>query len=147
MRLTSFTDYALRIMLLLTHKPEGLLTIAEVSELFGISEAHLMKVTHTLGKTGWVETVRGRNGGMRLRVDAERLRLDEVVRTLEGEFIMAECFDPAGSCVLTGRCGLESALAQARDAFYDRLAEHSLASLTRATRLPKIALRKIPIKA
>jgi len=66
MRLTVFSDYALRVLLVLASRSDALVTIADISSAFGISDAHLMKVTHVLGKTGWVETVRGRNGGMRL---------------------------------------------------------------------------------
>ncbi len=133
MRLTVFTDYSLRVLLMLAGRGDDLLTIAEVAEFFGISEAHLMKVTHTLGKSGWVETVRGRNGGMRLIVDPETLRLDQIIAYLEGDFALAECFTPANQCRLSGACGLERALAQAGSAFNAALSQHTLASLHRKT--------------
>ncbi len=106
MRLTVFTDYALRVMLVLASRTQELLTIADISGAFGISEAHLMKVTHVLGKTGWVETVRGRNGGMRLAADPRKLRLGQVVRQLEADFALVECLGEDNHCVLTGQCGL-----------------------------------------
>ena len=83
MRLTLFTDYSLRVLLVLATRTESLVTIADLSKAFDISHAHLMKVTHMLGKSGWVETVRGRNGGMRLSMHPSKLKLGSVVRHLE----------------------------------------------------------------
>lgn len=129
MRLTVFSDYALRVLLVLASRTEALVTIADISSAFGISESHLMKVTHTLGKTGWIETVRGRGGGMRLAVDPRRLRLGEVVRTLETDFALVECLGDDNRCVLTGGCGLEQAMVLARQAFLDALDGYTLAEL------------------
>jgi Rrf2 family transcriptional regulator, nitric oxide-sensitive transcriptional repressor len=135
MKLTVFTDYALRVLLMLAAPRDSLLTIAEVSQYFRISEAHLMKVTHVLGRSGWVETVRGRNGGMRLTIDPDALKLDQVIAHLEGKFELVECFSDSNTCRLTGACGLETALAQASAAFNHVLRQHSLGSLSRATKL------------
>jgi Rrf2 family transcriptional regulator, nitric oxide-sensitive transcriptional repressor len=129
MRLTVFTDYSLRVLLVLATRTDGLVTIADISSAFGISEAHLMKVTHALGKTGWVETVRGRNGGMRLAVDHRKLRLGQVVQKLEADFALVECFGEDNQCVLTGGCGLERAILLARDAFFAELDRYTLADL------------------
>jgi Rrf2 family transcriptional regulator, nitric oxide-sensitive transcriptional repressor len=129
MRLTVFTDYALRVLLVLASRTDHLMTIADISSAFGISEAHLMKVTHTLGKTGWVETVRGRNGGMRLATDHRKLRLGQVVQMLETDFALVECLGEANQCVLSGACGLERALLLARDAFFAELDRYTLADL------------------
>jgi Rrf2 family nitric oxide-sensitive transcriptional repressor len=129
MRLTVFTDYALRALLVLASRSDALVTIADISSAFGISEAHLMKVTHVLGKTGWVETVRGRNGGMRLATDPRKLRLGQVVQQLEADFALVECLGDNNQCVLTGGCGLERALATARQAFFDELQRFTLADL------------------
>src|SRR6185369_10247231 len=90
MRLTTFSDFALRVLLVLASRTDDLVTIADVSAAFDISEAHLMKVAHVLGKTGWVDTVRGRNGGMRLAVAPRTLKLGEVVRQLETDFALAD---------------------------------------------------------
>ena len=148
MKITAFTDYALRTLLMLAERRGSLLTIAEVADYFLISEAHLMKVTHLLGRSGWVETVRGRNGGMRLIVNPDDLTLDEVVAYLEGEFALAECFTAANSCRLAGACGLELALQQAGSAFNAALKNHTLASISRATRstLPTEARIALPTK-
>lgn len=129
MRLTVFTDYALRVLLVLATRTDNLMTIADISSAFGISEAHLMKVTHSLGKTGWVETVRGRHGGMRLAVDHRKLRLGQVVRKLEADFALVECLGEADHCALTGGCGLERAILLARDAFLAELDRYTLADL------------------
>jgi Rrf2 family nitric oxide-sensitive transcriptional repressor len=139
MRLTVFTDYALRVLLVLTASRDSLVTIAEVSSSFEISEAHLMKVANTLARTGWVETVRGRGGGMRLAVEPERLTLRRIVETLEAEFALVECFGDDNRCRLTGGCGVERALGKALRAFFEELEKYTLADL--ATRSP--ALKRV----
>jgi Rrf2 family nitric oxide-sensitive transcriptional repressor len=140
MRLTVFTDYALRILMVLASR-EGLVTIADVAKAFGISQAHLMKVTHALGKTGWVETVRGRNGGMRLAVDPRALKLDAVVRRLEPDLAAAECFGEQYRCALGGACAVEQAVGRATEAFFRELGRYSLADLVlRSPGLDKLDL-------
>ncbi|WP_428003452.1 RrF2 family transcriptional regulator [Acidovorax sp.] len=129
MRLTLFTDYSLRVLLVLASRTGALVTIADITEAFDISQAHLMKVTHALGKTGWVDTVRGRNGGMRLAVDPRKLSLGEVVRRLEADFALVECMGEDNHCVLTGGCGLEAALRQATEVFLRELDRYSIADL------------------
>jgi len=133
MRLTVFTDYALRVLLVLATRTESLVTIADVAQAFDISDAHLTKVAHALGKTGWVETVRGRNGGMRLGVAPRTLRLGQVVQRLEADFALVECFGENNRCVLTGGCGLQDALAQAMKAFFAELDHYTLADLVTAS--------------
>ena len=129
MRLTMFSDFALRVLLVLATRTDSLVTITDIASAFEISDAHLTKVVHVLGKTGWVETVRGRNGGMRLAVDPRTLRLGEVVRRLETDFALVECFGTANRCVLTGGCGLERALEIALEAFFTELDRYTLADL------------------
>ena len=129
MRLTAFTDYSLRVLLVLASRTDELVTIADIAAAFGISHAHLMKVTHVLGKTGWVDTVRGRNGGMRLAADPRKLKLGDVVRKLEEDFALVECMGERNQCVLTGGCGLEVALCLALDNFFRDLNRYSLADL------------------
>jgi Rrf2 family nitric oxide-sensitive transcriptional repressor len=133
MRLTLFSDYALRVLLVLATRSESLVTIAEVSQAFDISEAHLTKVTHVLGKTGWVNTVRGRNGGMRLAVAPKTLRLGEVIRRIESDFAIVECFGVDNHCVLTGGCGLQRALELALEAFFAELDRYTLSDLVNAS--------------
>jgi Rrf2 family nitric oxide-sensitive transcriptional repressor len=133
MRLTMFSDYALRVLLVLATRTDTLVTIAEVASAFEVSETHLTKVAHVLGKTGWIATVRGRNGGMRLAVDPRKLRLGEVVRRLEADFALVECFGSDNRCVLTGGCGLEVALQLALAAFFAELDHYTLADLVDAS--------------
>jgi Rrf2 family nitric oxide-sensitive transcriptional repressor len=141
MRLTVFTDYSLRVLLVLATRTDALVTIADISSAFEISEAHLMKVVHALGKTGWIDTVRGRNGGMRLAVAPKTLRLGEVVRRLEADFAVVECFGADNRCVLTGGCGLQRALELALEAFFAELDRDTLADLANASP----ALAKLPM--
>jgi Rrf2 family nitric oxide-sensitive transcriptional repressor len=129
MRLTTFSDYALRVLLVLATRTDALVTIADIADAFEISEAHLTKVAHVLGKTGWIATVRGRNGGMRLEADPRRLKLGQVVRRLESDFALVECFGSDNRCVLTGGCGLERALELALAAFFAELDRYTLADL------------------
>lgn len=129
MRLTVFTDYSLRVLLVLASRTEELLTISDIAAAFGISHAHLMKVTHVLGKSGWVATIRGRNGGMRLAADPRRLKLGQVVSRLEEDFALVECMGQNNRCVLTGGCGLEAALRLAMQGFFRELDRYSIADL------------------
>lgn len=146
MKLMVFTDYALRVLMVLAHRPNQLVTISEIAHAFSISEPHLMKVTHLLGKTPWVETVRGRGGGMRLMTDPKTLRLGEVVQMLENDFSLAECFHEENRCRLSAGCGLMPILSEAVDAFIDSLNCYSLADVMHTTSalavLPWPSLRK-----
>lgn len=129
MRLTTMTDYALRLLMYVGQRPERLCTIAEVAQAYRISEAHLMKVTHQLGLNGWLQTVRGKGGGMRLAKEPEDINLGDVIRSMEADFYLAECFGPDSKCSLTGDCGLTGILNQALGAFFQHLDQHSLADL------------------
>jgi len=133
MRLTVFSDYALRVLLVLATRTESLVTIGDVATAFDISDAHLTKVAHVLGKTGWVDTVRGRNGGMRLAVAPRTLKLGEIIQRLEADFALVECFGADNRCVLTDGCGLQQALALAMRAFFAELDHYTLADLVNAS--------------
>jgi Rrf2 family transcriptional regulator, nitric oxide-sensitive transcriptional repressor len=127
MRLMVFTDYALRVLMVLAHRPDQLVTIGEIAKTFDISEPHLMKVTHLLGKTPWVETLRGRGGGMRLVANAKELRLGDVIQLLEADFALAECFQAEDHCRLSAGCGLAPMLSGALNAFFAKLNQYTLA--------------------
>jgi Rrf2 family transcriptional regulator, nitric oxide-sensitive transcriptional repressor len=132
MRLTTFTDYSLRVLIFLGARPEHRATIAEVATAFGISENHLVKVAHFLGKEGLLENTRGHGGGMRLATAPERINLAEVVRRTEGGDLPAECFDPEHNrCVISGGCKLRGVFHEAVNAFYAVLARYTLADLVR----------------
>jgi len=129
MRLTMMTDYAMRLLMYVAQRPDRLCTIAEVARAYDISEAHLMKVTHQLGLAGWIETVRGKGGGMRLAHRPEDINVGAVVRRMESDFQITECFGAANRCSLTGTCGLTGVLNEALQAFLERLDAHTLADV------------------
>ncbi|WP_175865035.1 Rrf2 family transcriptional regulator [Burkholderia cepacia] len=132
MRLTDYTDYSLRVMLYLAVRGEGLATIQEISDAYGISKNHLMKVVQQLGELGWVDTVRGRNGGLRLFPESLQLTVGEVVRATESDFALVGCFAAEGEsrgCVIEPQCRLKGVLAAARDAFFAELDRHTLGEL------------------
>lgn len=130
MRLTAMTDYAMRLLMYVAQRPDRLCTIAEVAAAYGISEAHLMKITHQLGQAGFIETLRGKGGGMRLAAPPEHINLGAVVRAMEADLALVECFDSAGNrCALTGHCRLASVLDNALGAFLAHLDAHTLADL------------------
>ncbi|KZE37029.1 Rrf2 family transcriptional regulator [Bhargavaea cecembensis] len=129
MRMTMYTDYALRVLMYLGAKKDGeLSTIQGISDAYGISKNHLMKVTHQLGQLGYVETVRGRGGGVRLAVPPDDINIGTVVRQTEDDFNIVECFSTtANQCVLSPVCGLRGALNQALLAYLAVLDRHTLA--------------------
>ncbi|MEZ4334716.1 MAG: Rrf2 family transcriptional regulator [Myxococcota bacterium] len=138
MQLTRHTDYALRTLLFLALRPERRATIEEVADAFAISRAHLMKVVHGLGQAGCLETVRGRNGGIRLARPAAEIRIGEVVRRMEGRLALVECFDPrAGHCRIEPACGLRPILDEALEAFVGTLDRYTVADLV-ARRRPSL---------
>lgn len=136
MRLTTMTDYALRLLMYVTQQSERLCTISEVAQAYAISEAHLMKVTHQLGLQSWIETVRGKGGGMRLAHAPRDINLGAVVRSIEPDFALAECFATGNQCVLTGQCRLAGVLGGALQEFMAHLDGFSLADLLPNSDLP-----------
>lgn len=129
MRLTAMTDFALRLLMYLAQQPDRRCTIAEVARVYDISEAHLMKVTHQLGLQGFVETVRGKGGGLRLARPPTEINLGDVVRGMEPDFRLADCFSSDGRCVLIGACRLQGALHGALDAFLAHLDRFTLGDI------------------
>ncbi|BBU27726.1 DNA-binding protein [Burkholderia sp. THE68] len=134
MRLTDYTDYALRVLLYLAVRPAGLATIQEISDGYGISKNHLMKIVQQLGELGWVETVRGRNGGLRLSARSNDLTIGDVVRKTESDFAIVGCFvDQEAAvrqrCVIQPQCRLRGVLAAARDAFLAELDKYTVREL------------------
>lgn len=129
-RLTIYTDYSLRLLMYLAVKEDGLATIAEVAESYNISKNHLMKVAHQLGVAGYIETVRGRGGGLRLAKLAKSIILGEVVRHTEPDMAIVPCFKPIDAfCVIQPSCVLRGALHRAQAAFVKVLDEYSLSDL------------------
>lgn len=132
MRLTRFTDYSLRVLMYAAAQPERHVTIAEIAAAYAISESHLKKVVHHLGKAGLLTNVRGRGGGVGLARPAARINLGAVVRVSEADCALVECFDAKNNrCVITPACPVRTLFAQALDAFYAVLDRHTLADLMR----------------
>jgi Rrf2 family nitric oxide-sensitive transcriptional repressor len=122
MRLTAYTDYALRTLMHLGINRGRLVTIQDIADLHGISKNHLMKVVYQLGLSGVVETTRGRNGGLKLKKEPADINIGEVVRNTETDFFMAECFDrERNQCVYTPSCVLKDVLRAATAAYMDVL--------------------------
>lgn len=146
MRLTTMTDYALRLLMYVAQQPARLCTISEVAQAYDISEAHLMKVTHQLGLQGWVATVRGKGGGMRLAHAPSDINLGAVVRSIEPDFALVDCFATGNQCVLTGQCRLASVLDGALQAFMAHLDGFSLADLLPGTDLAMTTGRRMKLE-
>jgi Rrf2 family nitric oxide-sensitive transcriptional repressor len=129
-RLTVYTDYALRMLMYLALKEDQLATIAEIAESYDISRNHLMKVAHQLGVGGFVETVRGRGGGLRLAKPLHSIGLGDVVRYTEPDMAIVSCFEPVDApCAIHPSCVLKRALKKARDAFLEVLDSYTLDDL------------------
>ena len=132
MRLTSYTDYALRTLMHLAVNREHLMTIQDIADQHGIAKNHLTKVVHQLGLLGIIETVRGRHGGLKLGREPEDINIGEVVRNTETDFYMASCFDPDNKeCLYTPSCGLKGVLRSATAAYLQVLDGVTLADLTK----------------
>jgi Rrf2 family iron-responsive transcriptional regulator len=134
MRLTKQTNYAVRMLMYCAANDGNLSRIPEIARAYGVSELFLFKILQPLNKAGLVETVRGRNGGVRLGKPAEKISLFDVVRVTEDSFAMAECFEDDGDvdCPLIDSCGLNSALRKALNAFFDVLSQYSIDDLVKA---------------
>lgn len=125
MRLTRYTDYAMRVLLYLGARPERLCPIAEIARAYAISQNHLMKVVNDLVNAGYLESVRGRAGGVRLARPASEINVGALIRHTEDDFDLVCC----GDCVIAPACGLTGALDEALDAFLAVLDGYTLADL------------------
>lgn len=125
MRLTRYTDYALRVLLYLAAHPDRLCSIGEMARSYGVSQNHLMKVVNDLVSAGLLESARGRFGGVRLARAPQDINVGAVVRHTEGCFDLVDC----GSCVISGPCGLTGALRRATGAFIATLDGYTLSDL------------------
>lgn len=132
MRLTQHSDYAMRLLMYVGRHPDRLCTISEVARAYGISEPHLMKVTHRLSQNGWLETVRGKNGGMRLAKAPRDIVLGAVVRDTETDLALVECLGANNTCSLSEGCGLTGIVHGALQAFLQHLDQYTLADILRA---------------
>ncbi len=129
MRLTQFTDYSLRVLIYLGTKPDGSSTITEIAQSYGISRNHVMKVVYQLGQLGYLQTVRGKGGGLRLGKTPETINIGELVRQTEPDLHIVECFGPGNACCLTPACNLQRVLHTALQAFLETLDHYTLADM------------------
>jgi Rrf2 family transcriptional regulator, nitric oxide-sensitive transcriptional repressor len=137
MRLTTFTDYTLRVLIYLAAQPGQRATIGQIATAYQVSENTLVKVVHNLGKQGWLRNVRGKGGGLELALPPERIILGDVVRKTEAQAV-AECFgESGGDCCIAPSCRLRGVLGEAVAAFHAVLDRYTLADL--AGNAPQLA--------
>lgn len=134
MKMTAYTDYSLRTLIYLASMENGrLCNIQEISEVYGISKNHLMKVVHHLGKLGVIETIRGRNGGFRLALPPDKINIGKLIRETEEGFYLVDCFHPdkPNACIIAPVCGLKHVFDEALRAFLHVLDQYTLADLVK----------------
>jgi Rrf2 family nitric oxide-sensitive transcriptional repressor len=129
MRLTSFSDYALRMLMFAASNGDRRITIEETARRFAISRAHLMKVANELTRAGFLKARRGRSGGLVLGKPADEIRLSDVLGAVEPDFALAECFGVGNRCLITPHCRLRRALDEALAAFIGVLDRYTVADL------------------
>ena len=130
MRLTTFTDYSLRVLIFLGMCAGRRAAVGEIAATYGISKNHLLKVILFLAEQGYVVTTRGKGGGVQLKLDPGRIRIGEVVRRSETDSVLVECFAPVVSdCRIQRACLLRGAFQKALQAFYAVLDTYTLADL------------------
>ena len=129
MRLTTFSDYTMRVLIYLGLRRDGLITISDIAKAYDISENHLTKVLHQLAQRGYIETVRGKGGGMRLAREPEEINLGELIRITEGDTGLLACLEGQGSCCIQSACSLIGILREAQTALFAVLEKYTLADL------------------
>jgi Rrf2 family nitric oxide-sensitive transcriptional repressor len=126
MRLTTFSDYALRLLIYAAANQDRLVTIEEASQVYNVSRAHLMKVANMLTRAGFLTAVRGRSGGLELAKKPAEIRLGDVVRASEPDFALVECFATGNQCIITKCCRMPDVLNEALNAFVKTLDRYTL---------------------
>lgn len=135
LQLTYYTDYSLRVLIYLAVQPDRLASVPEIAAHYGISRNHLVKVVHNLARGGFINTYRGKGGGIELALDPAKINLGEVVRYTEGPARPVECFDPdSNRCVIASACGLTKVLAHACENFFATLDGYTLADIVKRRR-------------
>jgi len=138
MHITRYTDYSLRVLIYLSAQTGRLVTIQEIAGSYGISKNHLMKVVHQLNRKGYIETVRGKKGGMRLHMAPADINIGVLIRETEQDLSLVECFSPGNTCTITPVCGLRTIFSEALDAFFEVLDRYTLADVIREHHQPQL---------
>lgn len=139
MRVTQYTDFSLRVLIYLGVAGDQLSTIQEISDAYHISRNHLMKVVQQLAREGYVESIRGQGGGLRLKRPPRDIRLGQLIKDMEPDLGLVECFRPCNQCVITPICTLPNMLNNALSAFMSELDEYSLGDLLADNVKPDLA--------
>lgn len=133
MQLTLYTDYSLRTLIYLAFQPERTVTITELADFYKISRNHLVKVVHNLSSKHFIQSTRGKGGGLRLARPAREIVVGDVVRQTEPNFYIVECFNPdADQCVIDATCGLKSVLNRAALNFLTELDRYTIADFVKS---------------
>ncbi|GGC60279.1 RrF2 family transcriptional regulator [Marinobacter halophilus] len=138
MHITRYTDYSLRVLIYLAEQGDRLATIQEIADSYEISKNHLMKVVHQLNKKGYIETVRGKKGGMRLHMAPNEINIGVLVRETEQDLSIVECFSTKNACKIAPVCGLKGMFGQALKAFLDTLDKYTLADVIQDHHRPQL---------
>ncbi|MCW8881713.1 MAG: Rrf2 family transcriptional regulator [Sedimenticola sp.] len=143
MRLTTFSDYTIRVLIYIGLRPGEMATIGELAEAYAISKNHLMKVVYHLGQQGYVETVRGKGGGFYIALDPQDINIGELIRSTEQGTVMTACFTEGScACRIETACQMKDMLEESIAAFYQVLDRYTLADLLKSkTRLSKLLLK------
>ena len=138
MHITRYTDYSLRVLIYLAVQGDELATIQQIADSYEISKNHLMKVVHQLNKKGYIETVRGKKGGMRLQMAPGDINVGTLVRETEQDLSVVECFASGDACRITPVCGLKSMFGEALAAFLEVLDRYTLADIIHDQHRPQL---------
>lgn len=138
MHITRYTDYSLRVLIYLALQQERLATIQEIADSYDISKNHLMKVVHQLTLKGYIESIRGKNGGLRLHRRPDDINIGVLVRETEQDLNLVECFSSKNKCCITPVCGLKNILAEALKAFLETLDQYTLADILPERQRPQL---------
>ncbi len=128
MQITRFTDYGLRTLMYVAARSENITSVKEIAEHYGISRNHLVKVVHRLSQLGYIETTKGKGGGLQIAQGTENLCLGDLIKQLEPNMNIVECFDAkTNTCRITGSCQLKNYLFEATKNFIDTMNKYTLA--------------------
>ena len=131
MRVTKFSDYALRVLIYLASNPaKELTTIAQLADVYSISVHHVRMVVHKLVQLGYIHSTQGKGGGLELALDSKDIVIGDVIRQTETDFNIVECFNTGGNCSIVKACKLQHILSDALNAFFETLDQYTLEDIT-----------------